>query len=71
LLDTGTGKFRRVDARAIRPTLTEFKSDLERSLEEEGILAKESEGLQWARRGYAIKTWWEGEQENTSNEWRS
>lgn len=74
LLDTGTGRYRKVVGNDIRPALGEFKEQLTDALREEGAIAKkEDEGALFGflRTGYKTTTWWEEERENASMEWRT
>ena len=71
LLDTGTGSYRRVKGSDIRPGLGEFKAELTSALQTEGILEEEGKILGFLRTGYKTSTWWEGEREDASNDWRS
>merc|ERR1719253_2402498 len=73
LLDTGTGRYRKVVGSDIRPGLGEFKEQLTDALREEGAIAKkEEEGALFGflRTGYKTTTWWEEERENASMDWR-
>ncbi|KAL7442802.1 hypothetical protein ACHAXM_008470 [Skeletonema potamos] len=74
LLDTGTGRYRKVVGNDIRPALGEFKEQLTDALREEGAIAKkEEEGafFGFLRTGYKTTTWWEDEREDASLEWRT
>jgi hypothetical protein len=74
LLDTGTGRYRKVVGNDIRPALGEFKEQLTDALREEGAIAKkEEEGALFGflRTGYKTTTWWEEEREDASMEWRT
>lgn len=74
LLDTGTGRYRKIVGNDIRPALGEFKEQLTDALREEGAIAKkEDEGALFGflRTGYKTTTWWEEERENASMEWRT
>jgi hypothetical protein len=74
LLDTGTGRYRKVVGNDIRPALGEFKEQLTDALREEGAIAKkEEEGALFGflRTGYKTTTWWEEEREDASLEWRT
>lgn len=74
LLDTGTGRYRKVVGDDIRPALGEFKEQLTDALREEGAIAKkEQEGALFGflRTGYKTTTWWEDEREDASTEWMS
>ena len=73
LLDTGTGRYRKVVGNDLRPALGEFKEQLTDALREEGAIAKkEEEGALFGflRTGYKTTTWWEEERENASMDWR-
>lgn len=74
LLDTGTGRYRKVVGSDVRPALGEFKEQLTDALREEGVIAsKEEEGglFGFLRTGYKTTTWWEEEREDASVEWRT
>jgi len=74
LLDTGTGRYRKVVGNDLRPALGEFKEQLTDALREEGAIAKkEEEGALFGflRTGYKTTTWWEDEREDASLEWRT
>lgn len=71
LLDTGTGRYRRVKGNDLRPPLGEFKEELTQSLRQEGVLEDEGKTLNFLRTGYKTTTWWEEERENASDEWRT
>lgn len=74
LLDTGTGRYRKVVGNDQRPALGEFKEQLTDALRDEGAIAKkEEEGALFGflRTGYKTTTWWEEEREDASLEWRT
>ena len=74
LLDTGTGRYRKVLGNDIRPALGEFKEQLTDALRDDGAIAKkEDEGALFGflRTGYKTTTWWEEEREDASMEWRT
>ncbi|KAL7468728.1 hypothetical protein ACHAXS_008967 [Conticribra weissflogii] len=74
LLDTGTGRYKKVVGNDIRPALGEFKEQLTDALRDEGAIPKkEDEGALFGflRTGYKTTTWWEEERENASMEWRT
>lgn len=74
LLDTGTGRYRKVVGNDVRPALGEFKEQLTDALREEGAIApKEEEGALFGflRTGYKTTTWWEDEREDASMDWRT
>lgn len=71
LLDTGTGSYRRVQGNAMRPPLGEFKEQLTKALQVEGIIEEESGFLNFLRTGYKTTTWWEEEREDASDAWRT
>ena len=74
LLDTGTGRYRKVVGSDIRPALGEFKEQLTDALREEGVIAKkEDEGklFGFLRTGYKTTTWWEEEREEASVDWKT
>ena len=69
LLDTGTGRYRRVLGNDIRPALGTFKQQLTDELKEQGVLEDEGNTLNFLRTGYKTTTWWEEERPDASNEW--
>lgn len=72
LLDTGTGRYRKVVGNDVRPALGLFKEQLTDALREEGVIAKkEDEGqlFGFLRTGYKTTTWWEEEREDASLDW--
>lgn len=74
LLDTGTGRYRKVVGSDVRPALGEFKEQLTDTLREEGVIAqKEDEGklFGFLRTGYKTTTWWEDEREEASMDWKT
>ena len=74
LLDTGTGRYRKVVGNDIRPPLGTFKEQLTDALRDEGaIVKKEDEGslFGFLRTGYKTTTWWEDEREEASMDWRT
>mmetsp|Transcript_555 Transcript_555/g.972 ORF Transcript_555/g.972 Transcript_555/m.972 type:complete len:406 (-) Transcript_555:180-1397(-) len=71
LLDTGTGSYRRVQGNKVRPALGEFKEQLTKALQVEGIIQEESGFLNFLRTGYKTTTWWEEDRENASDAWRT
>jgi hypothetical protein len=74
LLDTGTGRYRKVVGNDVRPPLGTFKEQLTDALREDGAIAKrEEEGALFGflRTGYKTTTWWEEEREDASMEWRT
>jgi len=74
LLDTGTGRYRKVVGCDVRPGLGEFKEQLTDALRESGAIAKkEEEGALFGflRTGYKTTTWWEEDRENASLDWKS
>ena len=71
LLDTGNGKYRRVQGNNARPALGEFKEQLVQTLREEGVLEDEGGMLNFLRTGYKTTTWWEEERENASDAWKT
>lgn len=72
LLDTGTGSYRRLVGKDVRPALGEFKEQLTQALRDEGVLPQ-SEGstFDFLRTGYKTTTWWEEEREEASDSWRT
>lgn len=71
LLDTGTGRYRRLVSNEIRPGLGEFKEQLTDALKKQGILAEEGKTISFLRTGYKTTTWWEEEREDASDAWRT
>jgi len=71
LLDTGTGRYRRVKGNDYRPPLGEFKEQLVQALRDTGVVEEESKTLMFLRTGYKTTTWWEEERENASDGWRT
>lgn len=71
LLDTGTGRYRRVKGNAFRPPLGEFKEELTQALRDQGVLEDEGKTLNFLRTGYKTTTWWEEEREDADDEWRT
>lgn len=71
LLDTGTGKYRRVVGSDFRPPLGEFKEQLTKALQTEGVIEEEGKMLNFLRTGYKTTTWWEEERENADDGWRT
>ena len=72
LLDTGTGRYRKVCGNDIRPPLGEFKEQLLDALREEGAVpSKDEEGklFGFLRTGYKTTTWWEEERVDAGMEW--
>ena len=70
LLDTGTGSYRRLEGKDVRPGLGAFKEELTEALRQEGVLPKTEGGaLDFLRVGYKTTTWWEEEREGASMEW--
>jgi len=71
LLDTGNGKYRRIQGSDVRPALGEFKEQLTNALKIDGIIQDEGKVLNFLRTGYKTTTWWEEEREEASNDWKS
>merc|ERR1712232_1091972 len=71
LLDTGTGRYRRLCTNPVRPALGEFKEQLTDALKEQGVLQDEGKALNFLRTGYKTTTWWEEERENASDSWKT
>jgi hypothetical protein len=72
LLDTGTGSYRRLLGRDVRPALGEFKEQLTQALRDEGVLPQTEGGaLDFLRVGYKTTTWWEEDRADASEEWRT
>jgi hypothetical protein len=69
LLDTGTGRYRRLVGSDIRPALGAFKEQLTDDLKSQGILDDEGSTLSFLRTGYKTTTWWEEERPEASKEW--
>ena len=71
LLDTGTGRYRRVCGNDLRPPLGQFKEELTQSLRDQGVLEDEGKTINFLRTGYKVTTWWEDERPEASDDWRS
>lgn len=74
LLDTGTGKYRRLCGSDVRPALGEFKEQLTQALRDEGVLPQsEGTAFDFLRTGYKTTTWWEEEdgREQASLDWKT
>mmetsp|Transcript_20517 Transcript_20517/g.48259 ORF Transcript_20517/g.48259 Transcript_20517/m.48259 type:complete len:394 (+) Transcript_20517:196-1377(+) len=72
LLDTGTGSYRRLEGKDVRPGLGAFKEELTDALRKEGVLPETEGGaLDFLRVGYKTTTWWEEEREDASMEWKT
>jgi hypothetical protein len=71
LLDTGKGRYRRVQGNSVRPGLGEFKEQLTQALRDEGVLEEESQTLNFLRTGYKTTTWWEEEREQADDSWKT
>lgn len=71
LLDTGTGRYRRLCGSPIRPALGEFKEQLTAELKRQGIIQEEGSALNFLRSGYKTTTWWEEEREAANDSWRT
>lgn len=71
LLDTGSGRYRRVLGNPVRPALGGFKEQLTQALRDEGVLEEEGKTLNFLRTGYKTTTWWEEERPEASDEWKS
>jgi hypothetical protein len=69
LLDTGSGRYRRLVGTEVRPALGEFKEQLIDELKDQGILQDEGETLNFLRTGYVTKTWWEEPREEANDNW--
>jgi hypothetical protein len=70
LLDTGSGRYRRLIGTQVRPALGEFKEQLIDELKNQGILQDEGETLNFLRTGYVTKTWWEEPREEATDNWK-
>merc|ERR1712157_330046 len=73
MLDTGSGQaYRRILGDDTRPGLGEFKEQLTKALQVEGIIQEEKSGfLSFLRTGYKTKTWWEEDRETASDIWKT
>jgi len=71
LLDTGSGKYRRVEGNAVRPALGDFKEQLTEELKRQGVIDEENKTLNFLRTGYKTTTWWEEEREDASDSWKT
>ncbi len=72
LLDTGTGRYRRLVGSDVRPALGEFKEQLTQALRDEGVLPQsEGSAFDFLRTGYKTTTWWEEDREGASLDWKT
>ena len=71
LLDTGTGRYRRICGSDQRPPLGQFKQELTDELTRQGVLLDEGTTLQFLRTGYKTTTWWEEERPDADDAWRT
>lgn len=71
LLDTGTGRYRRIKGNDFRPPLGQFKQELTDELTRQGVLQEESSALNFLRTGYKTTTWWEEERPDADDAWRT
>lgn len=73
LLDTGTGRYRRIVGNDYRPPLGLFKQQLTDALVEQDVLQDEGSVLNFLRTGYVTTTWWENDRSEfgASDEWRT
>ena len=71
LLDTGTGRYRRVKGNDFRPALGLFKEQLIQDLQAQGVVEEEGKTLNFLRTGYKTTTWWEEEREGADDGWRT
>jgi hypothetical protein len=71
LLDTGTGRYRRVCGNKVRPALGEFKEQLTKALIVDGVMQEESKTINFLRTGYKTTTWWEEERLDASDSWKT
>jgi len=71
LLDTGTGRYRRILGSDVRPPLGQFKQELTDELVQQGVLQDEGTTLNFLRTGYKTTTWWEEEREQADDAWRT
>ena len=55
LLDTGTGRYRRVKGNDIRPPLGLFKEQLVQDLQASGVVEEEGKTLSFLRTGYKVR----------------
>lgn len=69
LLDTGTGRYRRVQSNSVRPALGAFKQELIDELVNQDVLQDEGNTLNFLRTGYKTTTWWEEERPDASDTW--
>jgi hypothetical protein len=68
MLDVGNGRYKRVQATAVRPNLGDFKVQLSEALD----LGDEGKVNTFFRQGYKTSTWWEDDLEKEeSSIWRS
>ena len=71
LLDTGTGRYRRVKGSDVRPPLGAFKQELTDALVKQDVLQDEGSAFNFLRTGYKTTTWWEEERVNADDAWRT
>jgi len=71
LLDTGSGRYRRILGNDVRPPLGQFKQELTDELVQQGVLQDEGSTLNFLRTGYKTTTWWEEEREDADDAWRT
>ena len=69
MLDTGNGRYRRVETLKERPALSTFKETITQALD-----VDDNKAMASMRRGAFQKTWWEKEnnfEKEASNNWRT
>jgi hypothetical protein len=71
LLDTGTGRYRRLAGSPVRPALGEFKEQLTAELKSQGVIQEEGSALSFLRTGYKTITWWEEDRPQADSAWRT
>jgi Domain of unknown function (DUF1995) len=71
LLDTGTGRYRRLLGSPVRPALGEFKEQLTEELRKQGVIQEEGSTLNFLRTGYKTTTWWEEERPAADTAWKT
>lgn len=71
LLDTGTGRYRRLLGSPVRPALGEFKEQLTEELRRQGVIQEEGSTLNFLRTGYKTTTWWEEERPMADTAWKT
>jgi hypothetical protein len=71
LLDTGSGRYRRLLGSPFRPALGEFKEQLTAELKNQGVIQEEGSALNFLRTGYKTTTWWEEDRPQADSAWKT